>query len=44
MSRDGLLPMKEGGDAMPTLSILPPNKKQKQFLKAVAKHIGFGGA
>ena len=29
---------------MPTLSILPPNEKQKRFLKADAKHIGFGGA
>ena len=29
---------------MKTLTILPPNEKQKLFLKATAKHIGFGGA
>lgn len=29
---------------MKTLTILPPNDKQKLFLKATAKHIGFGGA
>ena len=29
---------------MPTLVIDPPSEKQKQFLKAKAKHIGFGGA
>lgn len=29
---------------MTTLKIDPPNDKQKLFLKARAKHIGFGGA
>ena len=29
---------------MKTLTILPPNDKQKLFLKATARHIGFGGA
>lgn len=29
---------------MPTLKILPPNEKQKMFLKARTKHVGFGGA
>ena len=27
-----------------TLAILPPSEKQKQFLVARTKHIGFGGA
>lgn len=29
---------------MPTLTIESPNDKQKLFLSARAKHIGFGGA
>ena len=29
---------------MKTLTILPPSAKQKQFLTAKTKHIGFGGA
>ena len=29
---------------MPTLTISPPSDKQKLFLKAESKHIGFGGA
>lgn len=29
---------------MPTLTISPPSEKQKLFLKANTKHIGFGGA
>ena len=29
---------------MPTLTISPPSEKQKLFLKADTKHIGFGGA
>lgn len=29
---------------MSTLTILPPSEKQKQFLIAKSKHIGFGGA
>ena len=29
---------------MKTLTILPPSDKQKQFLRAKTKHIGFGGA
>ena len=29
---------------MPTLSISPPSEKQKLFLTATTKHIGFGGA
>ena len=29
---------------MKTLTILPPNDRQKLFLKARAKHVGFGGA
>ena len=29
---------------MTTLTILPPSEKQKQFLTAKTKHIGFGGA
>ena len=29
---------------MKTLTFLPPNDKQKLFLLADTKHIGFGGA
>ncbi len=29
---------------MRTLTIQPPSDKQKLFLKAETKHIGFGGA
>ena len=29
---------------MPTLTIMPPSEKQKLFLTARTKHIGFGGA
>jgi hypothetical protein len=29
---------------VPTLSISPPNEKQKLFLMAKNKHIAFGGA
>lgn len=29
---------------MITLEIEPPNDKQKLFLKADTKHVGFGGA
>lgn len=29
---------------MTTLNIMPPSDKQKLFLKADTKHIGFGGA
>jgi hypothetical protein len=29
---------------VPTLSISPPNEKQKLFLKADKKYIAFGGA
>ena len=29
---------------MPTLTIMPPSEKQKLFLTANTKHIGFGGA
>ena len=29
---------------MPTLAISQPSEKQKLFLKAETKHIGFGGA
>ena len=29
---------------MPTLTISPPSEKQKLFLKAKTKHVGFGGA
>ena len=29
---------------MKTLTINPPSEKQKLFLKAVTKHIAFGGA
>ena len=29
---------------MPTLTIKPPNERQKLFLKATEKYIAFGGA